>query len=120
MQRPIHFEIHVEDPEASVAFFSDVLGWRSDRWGDMPYWLQRTGEGPGIDGAIGSVQEHGQKVVITMDVDDLDAASERVVAAGGAITLERTAIPGVGWLIYATDPNGLSFGLLESDSSATA
>ena len=39
MRRPVHFEIHVEDPEASIAFFSGVLGWRSDRWGDMPYWL---------------------------------------------------------------------------------
>jgi len=29
------------------------------------------------------------------------------------------AIPGVGWLIYATDPNGLYFGLLQSDDSAT-
>ena len=120
MQRPIHFEIHVEDPEASITFFSDVLGWGSDRWGDMPYWLQSTGEGPGIDGAIGSVQEHGQSVALTMDVDDLDAARERVVAAGGTITLERMAIPGVGWLIYATDPNGLHFGLLQSDQSASA
>ena len=55
-----------------------------------------------------------------MDVDDLDAARERVVAAGGRITLERMAIPGVGWLIYATDPNGLHFGLLQSDQSAGA
>ena len=120
MQRPIHFEIHVEVPEASTAFFSDVLGWRSERWGDMPYWLQSTGEGPGIDGAIGAVQEHGQPIVITMDVEDLDAARERVVAAGGIITMERMAIPGVGWLIYATDPNGLHFGLLQTDQSATA
>jgi hypothetical protein len=120
MRRPVHFEIHVEDPEASIAFFSDVLGWRSDRWGDTPYWLQSTGEGPGIDGAIASVQEHGQSVALTMDVDDLDAARERVVAAGGRITLERMAIPGVGWLIYATDPNGLHFGLLQSDQSAGA
>ena len=120
MQRPIHFEIHVEDPEASNVFFSDVLGWRSDKWGDMPYWLQSTGEGSGIDGAMGAVQEHGQHVVLTMVVDVLDAARERVVDAGGAFKRERMAMPGVGWLIYATDPNGLHFGLLESDPSATA
>jgi len=55
-----------------------------------------------------------------VEVDDLDAARERVVAAGGRITLERMAIPGVGWLIYATDPNGLHIGLLQSDQSAGA
>jgi len=65
-------------------------------------------------------QEHGQSVALTVEVDDLDAARERVVAAGGRITLERMAIPGVGWLIYATDPNGLHFGLLQSDQSAGA
>jgi predicted enzyme related to lactoylglutathione lyase len=108
------------DPEASAAFFSNNLAWRSERWGDMPYGLQSTGEGPGIDGAIGAVQEHGQPIVITMDVEDFEAARERVVAAGGTITMERMAIPGVGWLIYATDPNGLQFGLLQSDESATA
>lgn len=118
MQRPVHFEIHVKDPEVSIAFFGDVLGWNSERWGDMPYWLQNTGEGPGIDGSIGEVQGHGQAVALTMDVDDLDAARERVIAAGGTITLERMAIPGVGWLIYATDPNGVHFGLLQSDDSA--
>jgi len=73
----------------------------------MPSWLQSTGEGSGIDGAIGSVEEHELHVVITTDADNLDAAPERVVAAGGTITLERMAIPGVGWLIYANDPNGL-------------
>jgi hypothetical protein len=120
MHRPIHFEIHVEDPEASNVFFSEVLDWRAERWGDMPYWLQSTGDGPGIDGAIGAVQDHGQPVVITMDVGDLATARERVVAAGGTITMERMAIPGVGWLIYATDPNGLHFGVLQADESATA
>jgi len=85
----------------------------------MPYRLQSTGEGPGIDGAIGAVQDHEQPIVVTMDVDDLDAARARVVDAGGIVTMERMAIPGVGWLIYATDPNGLYFGLLQSDDSAT-
>ena len=42
------------------------------------------------------------------------------VAAGGIVTMDRMAIPGVGWLIYATDPNGLHFGLRQADESATA
>lgn len=118
MHRPIHFEIHVDDPAASIAFFGEVLNWRSDRWGEMPYWLQHTGEGPGIDGAISPKQEHGQPVMLTMDVEDVDAARERVVAAGGEITHEKMAIPGVGWLVSAKDPNGLYFALLQGDDDA--
>lgn len=118
MHRPIHFEFNVADPEASAAFFEKVLNWRTERWGEMPYWLQYTGEDAGIDGAIGPTHEHGQPTVLTMNVDDLDAARERVVAAGGEIEAERMAIPGVGSLIMASDPNGVRFGLLEEEGSA--
>jgi predicted enzyme related to lactoylglutathione lyase len=54
-----------------------------------------------------------------MDVEDVDAARDRVVAAGGEITLEKMAIPGVGWLVSAKDPNGLYFGLLQGDEDAS-
>ena len=120
MPRPVHFEFHGEDPEASVAFYADVFGWETQRWGDMEYWLQLTGDGPGIDGAIAPTEDHGQKVVITMDVDDVTAYRDRVADAGGTITMERSAVPGVGWLVMATDPNGVLFGMMESDESATA
>jgi len=50
MPRPVHFEIHAADPDRAVAFYETVLGWKFERWGDLPYWLITTGEGPGIDG----------------------------------------------------------------------
>lgn len=119
MHRPVHFEFQVDDPARTIGFFSDVFGWRSDRWGDMPYWLQTTGEGDGIDGAIGPMEENDQAVVLTMDVEDVDAARERVVAAGGTITAERMTIPGIGWVVMAADPSGVHFGMLQADESAT-
>ncbi|MEN8113510.1 MAG: VOC family protein [Actinomycetota bacterium] len=119
MPRPIHFEFHGDDPEAAVEFYSTVFGWRSERWGEMPYWLQYTGEdGPGIDGAIAPAEEHGQLVVITMGVDDLDASIEKVKSAGGKITQERMPIPGVGWFAMGSDPNGLLFGMMQEDPAA--
>ena len=120
MHRPIHFELQVDDPERTIGFFSDVFGWRSDRWGDMPYWLQSTGEGDGIDGAVGPMQENGQSIVLTMDVEDVDAARQSVIDAGGAITAERMAIPGIGWIVMGVDPNGIHFGMLQPDPSVSA
>lgn len=120
MPRPIHFEIHGNTPETSVAFYSTVFDWQTERWGDMPYWLQRTGEGPGIDGAIAPTQDHGQAVILTMEVDDVAASSEQVAGAGGVVTMERSAIPGVGWFVMATDPNGVYFGMLQPDETAGA
>lgn len=118
MPRPIHFEFHGDDPEASVAFYSDVFGWETQRWGDMEYWLQLTGDGPGIDGAIAPTQPEGQKVVITMDVDDVIASRDKVIAAGGTIASDRAQVPGVGWLVVAMDPNGVLFGMMQQDESA--
>ena len=86
----------------------------------MEYWLQLTGDGPGIDGAIAPTQEHEQKVVITMDVDDVSAYRDLAAKAGGTITMERTAVPGVGWLVMATDPTGVLFGMMQSDEIASA
>ena len=54
MARPVHFEIHADDPQRAIAFYTDVFGWTVNQWGDQPYWLVSTGptDEPGIDGAI--------------------------------------------------------------------
>ncbi len=118
MARPVHFEIHGEDAEKATAFYSNVFGWKVDQWGDQPYWLYSTGEGAGIDGAAALPQDHGQKVVLTVDVDDLDAYVGKVEAAGGEVVLARGAIPGVGWLAQVLDPNGVLVGIMQADENA--
>ena len=114
MSRPVHFEIHGEDPVAATEFYSAVFDWKVEQWGDQPYWLYTTGEdGPGIDGATAESQEHGQKVVLTVQVEDLAAAVEKARAAGGTIVMEDAPIPGVGTLAQVLDPNGVLVGLLQ-------
>ena len=45
-------------------------------------------------------------------------ALEHVLAAGGAITRPKDAVPGVGWLAYCTDTEGNPFGLMQADPNA--
>ena len=55
MPRPIHFEIHADNPSRAVKFYESLLGWQFTKWeGPMEYWLIKTGsEGtPGIDGGL--------------------------------------------------------------------
>lgn len=120
MSRPVHFEIHGEDPLQASEFYREVFGWQVSKWGDQDYWLFETGDGPGIDGASAPTQEHGQKVVLTMETDDLDEAVDRVRQAGGSVLLARAPIPGVGWLAQALDPNGVLIGIMQPDESAGA
>ena len=123
MPRPVHFEIHASDPTASRAFYEGVFGWRFQQWGDLPYWVVSTGDGP----AMGSEEQgqpgidEGQAVnafVVTVDVPDCAASVDRALAAGGSVALPRAAMAGVGWLAYVKDPDGNLFGLMQADPAA--
>jgi uncharacterized protein len=122
MPRVVHFEIHAEDPERAAAFYRGLFGWQITRWeGPQDYWLIRTGEGqPGIDGGLlrrqGPSPAEGQPVqgyVCTVGVASLDEMLGKLGAAGGRVAMPRMAIPGVGWLAYATDTEGNLFGMLQ-------
>lgn len=114
MSRPVHFEIHGDDPLAATEFYSTVFGWKVEQWGDQPYWLYTTGwNGPGIDGATAPSEDHGQKVVLTVQVEDLAATVEKARAAGGTVIMENAPIPGVGTLAQVLDPNGVLVGVLQ-------
>jgi uncharacterized protein len=129
MSRPIHFEIHAEDPARAIDFYELVMGWSFQRFGDRDYWLIATGDSdqPGINGGLVRRTGAGPPAntpvpmtgfVCTMEVRDLETFEHAVVNAGGAIVVARHAIPGIGWLCYARDTEGNIFGLSQPDPAA--
>lgn len=127
MPRPIHFEIHAQDPARAQAFYKALFNWQFTQWGGQPYWLVGTGDksAPGIDGGL-MPRQGGAPVdlaavnafVCTVDVPDLDAYVARVPALGGTIALPKMPIPAVGWLAYAKDTEGNLFGMMQMDANA--
>ncbi|MBL8514633.1 MAG: VOC family protein, partial [Betaproteobacteria bacterium] len=121
MGRVVHFEIQASNPEALIPFYEKLFGWQFMKWeGPMPYWLIKTGEpdAPGIDGGLlprqGPIPADGASVncyVCTVDVANLDNSLANI-PAGGAMCVPKMAIPGVGWLAYAKDPDGNIFGMM--------
>lgn len=118
MNRVVHFELNTSDAASSVKFFADVFDWRVDRWGDEEYWLVGTGDGEGIDGAVMPSRDGQPRTVNTIEVESVDDAVRRVTEAGGVVVVEKMAVPGIGWLIYCTDPGGVLFGCMENDEAA--
>ena len=126
MNRPVHFEIHADNPDRAAAFYSALFGWKFTQWaGPMPYWIIRTGDGIGIDGGLvprrGPPPTEGQVVnacPVTMDVVSCDETVSAIAANGGTIALPKTAIPGVGWLAYGKDTEGNIFGVMQNDLAA--
>ncbi len=126
MSRVVHFEIHAGDPERAAAFYESALGWTISKWdGPVDYWLITTGasDQPGIDGAIVKRQspvsgEGFSAYVCTVNVESYEETAAKVVAAGGAVTSPKQAVPGIGWHGYFTDTEGNTFGAMQSDENA--
>ena len=135
MNRVVHFEIQAENPERAASFYREVFGWQIDEWlipkvkikDENRYWQVTTGSEaePGINGGLvfrrGPPPAEGQSVnsfVCTVEVPHLDEYMDRVLQAGGRITVPKMEIAGVGWLAYCLDSENNIFGMMQSDGNA--
>jgi predicted enzyme related to lactoylglutathione lyase len=121
MPRVVHFEIPAEDPARAVEFYTKVFGWKITKWdGPMEYWLVMTSEEgePGIDGGIMKREDPNQTAANTIGVPSVDEYVSRIEANGGKVVMPKTAVPGVGYLAYCVDTEGITFGIMEEDRSA--
>ena len=119
--RIIHFEMNVKNPEKAIKFYQNTFGWKIEKWeGPVEYWLIMTGDEkePGIDGGLGREEEGFPNIVNTIGIDNIDDVIKKVIANGGKIVREKHAVPGVGWLAYIKDPEGILSGIMQEDPKA--
>ena len=126
MRRVIHFEIHADDPDRAVKFYSTLFGWQFQKWGGpQDYWVVVTGPDgtPGINGGL--LRRHGPAAgdaviayVCTIDVGSLDDTLRTAGALGAPVVVPKMPVPGVGWLAYCKDTEGNIFGVMQSDPNA--
>jgi predicted enzyme related to lactoylglutathione lyase len=122
MGRVVHFEIHADDPDRAVGFYTGVFGWTVTALPTGDYWLLTTGPDgePGINGAvlrrIGDRPALGAPLMgacVTVSVDDLDGTLAKALEAGATTALPKMAVPGVGDLAYILDTEGNVLGVLQ-------
>lgn len=130
MSRVVHFEVQVDDIDRAKAFYGAALGWQFEDYGAFvgsPYWGIITGtEGePGINGgmmprptAAPAVGQGTNAYVCTVQVDDYDAAEQRILEAGGTVALPKMALTGMAWQGYYLDTEGNTFGIHQPDPQA--
>lgn len=119
MFRPIHFEVPADDAERAQRFYLEALGWQFTRWdGPTPYWLVNTGEGDGVNGGLFRRDDGFPVPCFVVDVPDADAAAAKATGAGGTVVMPKSAIPGMGWTVYAKDTEGNVFGMIQFDPAA--
>ena len=138
--RPVHFEIQVDNIERAKKFYGGVFGWKFQDWpmpGGTPYIgiitdstgspqaAPKDSEEKGINGGMlkrpcpAPKPEQGTNAyVVTMVVENFDEIAKNITSAGGVVALPKFPIPGMAWQGYFLDTEGNTFGLHQADRNA--
>ncbi len=124
----VHFEIPADDNQRANTFYQSAFGWTLTPMQEMDYTIaittpsdEQTGmpSAPGaINGALFPRTDNRKTPIITIDVEDVDAALGQVESAGGSVAQAKDAVPGMGYFAYFKDTEGNTLGLWQTDSSA--
>jgi predicted enzyme related to lactoylglutathione lyase len=107
----VYFEVAGPDGAALQAFYSNVFQWDIN--------AQRT-ISAATAGIRGGIRQDPPATVFYLGVDDVNAAQDAIVAAGGTTIIRRMAVPGVVTFGLFKDPAGNVCGLAENGSIPTS
>ncbi len=103
-----YFDIPCSELELSKQFFSQVFQWKFKDFGSEYAAFENAGVSGGFfEGKSGFKLSQGVPLMVIYR-ENLDKATEEIVAAGGAITHPVFAFPG-GSRFHFTDPSGNEF-----------
>lgn len=123
MRKVVHFEIPADDVARAKDFYGSLFGWQLTDMEGMDYTLlmtvpvdeQQMPTEPGaINGGLMKRAADTPSPVLTIDVDSIDDALQRIEAAGGSVVRPRQEIPGMGAYAYFKDTEGNTLGLWET------
>jgi predicted enzyme related to lactoylglutathione lyase len=120
--RVVHFEVPYDDADRAAGFYEQAFGWHLQPMPEMNYTLVTTTEssekGPLEAGAINGGMLQRSEVfsgpLITIEVDDIDAALEDVRRLGGSVRITRQPVGDMGFTAYFHDTEGNLVGLWEN------
>jgi uncharacterized protein len=120
-----HFEIPADDVNRAKKFYTDLFGWKIEKWDDpkvdMDYFLINTTDSKGNKGLGGGLMKrrHPQHSVTDyVEVDSIDEHSKKVTQLGGKIVVPKTAIPTIGYFAVFLDTENNHFGMFEASADA--
>lgn len=119
----VHFEVPAEDLGRARSFYSEAFGWQLDEMPELDYTIIRTvatndkgmpAEPGVINGGMFTRQPPLTGPIITIEVDDIDAALAKVTALGGTVVHGRQPVGDMGFTGYFTDTEGNTLGLWQT------
>jgi len=115
----VHFEIPATDPAKISSFYSQLFGWKFNKWegGSMDYWLISHKDATSPDDTMGGLykrntpQEQFLNYILVKSVDDSLA---KATDLGAKVLMAKQEIPNMGWFAVLADPDGNTFALYQS------
>jgi uncharacterized protein len=121
----VHFEVPADDVERSRKFYSDLFGWKFEKWpgmeSGMEYWIINTTDNEGgkaVGGGMMKRQNPQQGITNFIDVTSVDEYSAKVQSLGGKIVAPKQAVPTMGFLAVCLDTENNTFGIWETNPNA--
>jgi predicted enzyme related to lactoylglutathione lyase len=109
-------ELHTTDWPRAFDFYGALFGWLkgdSMDMGPMGKYQLFTIDGVAVGGMMNSPMAAQQRFwLFYFNVDDIEAAAQRVAKGGGKVTEGPHQVPGGSWVIQATDPQGALFAMV--------
>jgi predicted enzyme related to lactoylglutathione lyase len=135
MPTVVHFEIPADDIERSKKFYTDLFGWKIEKWPGtdggqltsaatgqpMEYWMITTTDDKGnkaLGGGMMKRQMPEHQVTNYIGVKSVDEYSSKVEKFGGKVVTPKHAVPGMGYFALCLDTENNGFAIWESDEDA--
>jgi len=126
--RFVWYELMTSDTKKAIAFYSDVVGWKTQPFegapADKPYEMWVASQGP-LGGVMALPPEAKTMGVpphwmAHVEVADVDATVAKVKQMGGSVHMQPTDIPTVGRFSIVADPQGASLSVFKPASEMKA
>jgi len=122
----VHFDIPSDDIERTKKFYTDLFGWKIEKWPGTEerhqegYWLVTSTDAKGNQAVTGGIMKRQDLQGITnhFDVKSVQEYSSKVEKFGGKVITPKTPVPGVGYFAICKDTENNTFSIFEADQTA--
>ncbi|WP_224361562.1 VOC family protein [Hyalangium versicolor] len=119
--RFVWYDLMTTDAAAAKAFYTEIIGWKTQRWEQAGYEMWAVGEQ--TVGGMMALPDEAKKMgarphwLAYIETDDVDATVKKAEQLGGKVHHPPTDIPTVGRFATLADPQGASFAVFKPTES---
>jgi predicted enzyme related to lactoylglutathione lyase len=116
-----HLEIPANNIERAKEFYSNLFNWEFQFVEEMNYMMFTIKNSDGIvtsGGGIPKKQNEHHSITNYINVENIETAAKRIEELGGKIKVPKSAVPGMGWFVHFSDPEGNVMALWQDDKEA--